>query len=413
MIRALFISASLPPQWDSQTIRSLYLLSAADEFPIQFTFVSPAADVDQAHPCRELVPSGTASLTTAPIPMGGKVKAVERLFGKRAAWLYSNIYYRVAFPDSGRGWEALAYEAARDEIDSHGADVILSASGSVTAHLAAARLARETGLPWIADYGDPWSILDKQHRPVAALVSDQIEEQALSACSHLVFTAHATLDAYREWQGDYLPPATVIPYGYLAKDVQAMGASKCSEPLTISHIGVAFRGNRDLTPLIDALAGFNDLFRLEVVGSHSKSFESAARALTRPIFQGKVPYCEANVAMGRSDVLVVVGNKGALQIPGKTFIALGSRKVVLYIGQRPREVDPAYRALGALPGVVSCSNNVPSIERALGELSNNWSRLVEDAGRRPSLDTVQNLESTNLSRKYLRLVEEHANRRMS
>ena len=59
-------------------------------------------------------------------------------------------------PDSYVGWSARAARVARDRIAAGGIDAILSSSPPDSAHLAAAGLAQATGLPWVADFRDPW-----------------------------------------------------------------------------------------------------------------------------------------------------------------------------------------------------------------------------------------------------------------
>jgi len=71
------------------------------------------------------------------------------LRAKLRAWLF--------IPDDRIGWIP---EATRDGLGIlHKAsfDCIVSTSAPYTAHLVALRLARRTGLPWIADFRDPWS----------------------------------------------------------------------------------------------------------------------------------------------------------------------------------------------------------------------------------------------------------------
>lgn len=403
---AVFVSASLPPQWDSQTIRSLYLLSCSAEFPVRFTFVSPAAAVESDHPCAELVPAGTNVVVTDPAPFTKRVESIKRRLGRRAAWFYSNVYYRTAVPDALAGWDKMAEAKMVEVHESDPADVVLSASGSPTAHMAASSFARRYRLPWVADYGDPWSILDRKHRPFAALRSDVLESDTLANCSHVVFTTEATLDAYRLWLGDSLPPASVLPYGFRAVETSAIGHSCNGGRLTVGHIGVAFRGNRNLVPLITSLKSRDDQYRLEVVGNHSPIFETEAKGLTGAKFRDRVGYDEAAVAMAESDVLVVIGNKAPLQVPGKSYVCMGTQKVVLYIGQRDETSDPTYGVLGKLPGVIACRNEKDEIGSALDRIQKDWSQLREAAISRVELPEVQAVEAASLSRRYLSTVLE-------
>ena len=83
---------------------------------------------------------------------------------KRCSWSYKHELYinkareLIGIPENGlmfRGWKHL-YETAQKEIDKEKYEFIYSVHGIGAAHLAALKLKRETGLPWIAEFRDPW-----------------------------------------------------------------------------------------------------------------------------------------------------------------------------------------------------------------------------------------------------------------
>jgi len=69
------------------------------------------------------------------------------------------IFYQCFFaiPDTEWPWGNIAKKKAREMLLTHNFDVILSSSPYPTVHRVAATLKKETGLPWIADFRDPWS----------------------------------------------------------------------------------------------------------------------------------------------------------------------------------------------------------------------------------------------------------------
>lgn len=62
----------------------------------------------------------------------------------------------IFHPDSQRGWHNYAYEAGLSIIKKYPISLILSTS-PWTAHWIASDLSKATGIPWIADYRDPWT----------------------------------------------------------------------------------------------------------------------------------------------------------------------------------------------------------------------------------------------------------------
>ena len=61
------------------------------------------------------------------------------------------------FPDSYLGWAQRARATVQARIAKGDIDAMLSSSPPDSVHLAAADVARQTGVPWVADFRDPWS----------------------------------------------------------------------------------------------------------------------------------------------------------------------------------------------------------------------------------------------------------------
>jgi hypothetical protein len=65
-------------------------------------------------------------------------------------------------PDSYAGWSRRARAAAERRAQGGGFDAMLSSSPPDSVHLAALAVHRRTGLPWVADFRDPWVGLHSQ-----------------------------------------------------------------------------------------------------------------------------------------------------------------------------------------------------------------------------------------------------------
>ncbi|HZZ65311.1 MAG TPA: glycosyltransferase [Candidatus Baltobacteraceae bacterium] len=63
----------------------------------------------------------------------------------------------IYFPDSTAGWMPPAISAGLNALASEPYDAIMSTALPASAHVIAWILAKKTGLPWIADYRDPWN----------------------------------------------------------------------------------------------------------------------------------------------------------------------------------------------------------------------------------------------------------------
>lgn len=62
------------------------------------------------------------------------------------------------FPDSKAGWAGPAVRLGRKLLERESFDVIVSTSPPVSCHLIGRQLSRESGIPWVADFRDYWTI---------------------------------------------------------------------------------------------------------------------------------------------------------------------------------------------------------------------------------------------------------------
>lgn len=64
----------------------------------------------------------------------------------------------LRWPDDKRGFVRHALRAAEETIAAHRYDAILTTSPPPSLHMLGLRLKRKTGIPWIADFRDPWLV---------------------------------------------------------------------------------------------------------------------------------------------------------------------------------------------------------------------------------------------------------------
>jgi glycosyl transferase family 4 len=409
-IKVLFLSISLPPFPESQTLRSLYLIRRLADLDFELTLVTPEFLGSGDSSLSELLPAKTKLIRTRPTRFDRNVWRLARLpGGKHWAWLYSNVCARLLVPDARAGWEKQVVEIFQTFTPEGRPDLIVSASGSCTAHVAACRLSRKFGIPWVADLGDPWSLLERVNGRQFSLLRRRnaaLELATVPYARGLVFTTEEALAAYREWLGPRLPRAICIPCGYLEDVFDRSASSVAPEPsdgdrIRLACIGAAYRPERDLSPLFKALAQSeaapNGLvkFALRVAGPHSRAFkrEAAHYQLSSVQFQDRISYRDSAEMMQQSDALIIIGNKSAFQIPGKIFMCLASGRPLIYIRQRPEATDPCWRILSNFPGVLVAENSPEGFGRALGHLAESLESFKAEAKCRPHMPSLRQYES--------------------
>jgi hypothetical protein len=363
--RVLFLSTSMPPFAESQTIRNVFLLRGLARHGFSVDAIT-GPDQGGDRTLEALLPeSVTVTRTRAPLydRVQGRIARLPAAgtlrHGLRAA--VAIVAGKLMVPDVRRGWDRLAVGAVLRRFAAgklERPDLIVSSTGSVTAHLAASRLAAFWGAPWLAEYGDPWS-----HNPLPPashwyirLLNERLERRAMRHVTAISVTTEQTAETIRSWWGAGCPTVRVFPCGY------SLPTAAWRQPgpgaVAVVYAGTAGSGSRDLRAAMQALdhaairAG--RAVSLQLVGSVSPAFLAVNNELAALTVSasGWVSYAESVERMRAADLLLLIGNRQPLQVPGKVFNYLASGRPIVYWGQMAPECDPTLEWLGDMPGVV-------------------------------------------------------------
>jgi hypothetical protein len=414
-IQALVISASLPPFNDSSTIQLIERVRRFREHGIEAVFVGAGMPQGMESELLQRLPANSTILRTDPTAYDKMMALWSRLPGSSLlAWAYGNIMYRIAAPDVRAGWDKQVVCLCKHSLSKWRPDIIITSGGSCTAHIAGRQLSKHFSAPWVADLGDPWSLVD--HNSWAFAIKSRrnriLELRTIPYASGLVFTTEETLAAYRRWLGDRLPRAIALPaYGYDPADFprDRLEVGRRDSKIVLSYIGTAHRGNRNLIPTIQAL-GFLEKagllkhdYTLNIIGSHSKAFEKETKrvGLCSVYFSGRVSYQQSIEWINISSVLIIVGNANPLMIPAKVYPYLGSGRPILYIGQLPREQDPTAQILSEFSGVLYVQNERDSIISAIEQIDCHYDELWNEAVRRLDMAGLRKYESKMISEQFV------------
>jgi len=77
---------------------------------------------------------------------------------KRSIYTTFSDYIRLNLfiPDSRIGWLFNAFRCGKRIIEEYNTDLIFSTAPPYTSHLVALKLHKHSGIPWVADFRDPW-----------------------------------------------------------------------------------------------------------------------------------------------------------------------------------------------------------------------------------------------------------------
>jgi len=290
-------------------------------------------------------------------------------------------------PDRFVGWIRYAVARGKQVIGRQEIDVIYSSGPPWSNQLVACDLKRASGLPWIADFRDPW--VDSDFRPQRrgntrqGLKHRRLERQVVESADRIVMNTARARDMIAARYGDQSDDKfVVISNGYDAADygdtsLEAVKETSPTNKMVIAHAG-SFYGKRNVTAFIDALANLIDRgvvsreqIEVQLIGAlragrdiereqiEERSLQDVVRILP------PIPHDECLKQLAAADVLLLVQVGAPECIPGKVFeyIALGKPILTLSADGATRDVVRE-NALGP----DGSPEDVASVEAAIADI---------------------------------------------
>lgn len=296
----------------------------------------------------------------------------------------------VLIPDTYIGWYPFALRAGARLLKQRKFDAIYSTSPPETSHLIACALARMSGLPWIADFRDPWMNLHlfKPPTPVHAFIHKRLERAVLKRAG-VVVTNRWHFERMKERMNDPRRLA-LIPNGYDREEAESLGGIvPARDKFRMTHAGMLTQKRsaepflRGLKRFIDDTPGAEEAVEVAFIGPREDLNDAMARELGLAgvvSFRDTVSHGEALQLERASHVLLLIKHvdepyRGI--IPGKTYEYLGVRRPILALVPDGEVKD---LIIGLKRGEVVPQDDEERIARAIGTLYANYRSGVLDAG---------------------------------
>jgi len=278
--------------------------------------------------------SAAVSRSSAEMPLGdsGRLHALRELASRHYA-------AAIRIPDRQIGWLSHLVRAGQKLHESEPFDVIYASGPSFTAFLGAARLSRRLGIPWFAEYRDPWSRDAYRHLPEwRGPIDALMERRTVRRAAGIVAVSEPWANIYRERFGK---PAIAIYNGFdsIPDGDRNAAESASGGPLSIVYVGSLYGGLRDPAPLYEAIKlaglGAQDLCVRFYGPGEEEVFPTATQSGVGGFLSvGKrVGFRESQEIQRRADVLLLLqapvdpGN-----VPAKVFEYLGAARPILGMG---------------------------------------------------------------------------------
>ena len=159
-------------------------------------------------------------------------------------------------PDRWVSWWPGAVLAGRRAIRAHKPDVIWSTYPIATAHSIGSTLAKQSGLPWVADFRDPMAQPNYPKDPLTWRQFSAIERKTITTARLCTFTTPSAAATYRERYPEASERIRLLENGYDEESfagAQPLGSLNEGK-LTLLHSGIVYPSERDPTCLFAALA---------------------------------------------------------------------------------------------------------------------------------------------------------------
>lgn len=291
----------------------------------------------------------------------------KKTFGQKLMlFLRGNLF----IPDPRVTWVRPSVHFLKKYLKDNPVDAIVSTGPPQSMHLIARRLAKDTGIPWVADFRDPWTKMfyfkhlclckwaeHKHHR---------MEQQVLDDATAVVAVSPLVQE---DFQAMTRTPVELITNGFDEDDF-----SQVVEPdgyFNVTHTGLfAADGNPEV--VWQALAekcksdpDFSNMLRIRLVGKTDQEILDSIEAAGLGVHLVNLGYQSHNVAVREqknASMLILPLRKEPeyrATLPGKLFEYLASMNPILGIGQTDGAMARIVNQTGA--GVVFGWNDKDSV----------------------------------------------------
>jgi glycosyltransferase involved in cell wall biosynthesis len=268
--------------------------------------------------------------------------------GEGKANFFDNLFRFIRgnffIPDARIGWNKFALEKARELIQLHGIDTIITSSPPHSTQLIGLQLKKEFNIKWLADLRDPWTEIYYNkllfRTNWAKKIDYRYEQACLQNADTLIVVSEDIKRRFGEARETILEKIHVIPNGFDEEDFSKVQTKNDAGVKYISYVG-----NLGLQyPIEPFLKAFSELvkvdqqWRIHFVGNVSDVVNTEIQKLDLEKWVVFIPYVEHKKAveyMINSDLLLLIipnteNNKGILT--GKLFEYIATGNPIIYIG---------------------------------------------------------------------------------
>lgn len=336
-------------------------------------------------------------------------KKKASLAQKISVWIRGNFF----IPDARMFWINPSISFLKKYLAEHPVDAIVSTGPPHSMHLIAEGVHRATGIPWIADFRDPWTNIDFYRDLQLSTWADQkhhkLEKRVLKTASKVVTVTWRSRDEFKEICGRN--DIEVIPNGFDDADFPIASRGPLDKEFTIVHIGSM---NKDRNPEVfwqaikGAIATSDDLkanLKIQLIGPVDFSVRASVENADLQSYTDFVEFIPHNEAVKRQQEaqinLLVINNSPNSRtiIPGKLYEYLGSGRPLLAVG--PKDSDSAKVIELTKGGVVHEYDDVEGLKQRILD----YFRLYEEGKLNGNAEGTQQFTRRHLASEFAKVLD--------
>lgn len=399
---ALFIAFHYAPEASSSgVLRTLKYSRYLPEFGWRVSVVTPKVSAYSVCDAR----------LEQQIPVGTRVIRTPYVNTKRHLSIRGVYPSLLALPDVWIGWLPWAVAAARRVMAADPVDLIYSTSPHATSHLIAHCLAMRSGLPWVADFRDPWFEDPPEPAspsgPIFRNANRWLEKTVIGRCDAVIASTRTLAEMLRS-RYPAKPPNEIhaILNGYDEADFAGLPV-----PAPVDHgkLRIVHSGNingqfRDPQPFFHALGravarGALSAHELQIEfvggGPYGQTGEVAhavkANGLAEAVrFLAREPYESSLKRLSSADLLLLLqaSDDTASLVPAKLYEYLRAQKPLLALVPPGAVAEVLVETGGAW---IADPRDASTLDAVLGEILAEW-RARRLGSRRADLGRLRKFD---------------------
>jgi glycosyltransferase involved in cell wall biosynthesis len=335
---------------------------------------------------RHLVRKGEAEAGSVEAQSIGGYAAPENISAWKR-WLFSLLWT----PDDRQGFIWPTVRRAMWASESAPFDLIYTSAPPFSVHLAGLLLKQRLGLPWIAEFRDPWMDGARRGAYTRSRLMDALELRMERAClteaDQVVAVTHGAADAISSKRTTAGRPAPLVVLNGI-DEIHESRAARAERPLRVLYLGTLYYG-RDPRPLFNALAELRRSRRLPAgefqflfVGHCRWFHEHSVRELASQAgiedvvsIHDPVSQVEAQSLLLEADVLLLLAQRQPDQVPHKLYEYLGAARPILAFVDEEGESARMLRHVGGhhlVTETMSVDATAERVAAALTDATKGW-----------------------------------------